>query len=104
MPRHPTISNQIAGCTGSGKSTTATRLSEILGIPFISLDSLFWKPGWALTPSAEFKQIVVDKLTAAHGSWIVDGDYSGRIGTLVTDQTTDVICAYPHSLDALSQG
>ncbi len=36
----------VMGSSGSGKSTFARRLSEITNIPAVSLDALFWKPGW----------------------------------------------------------
>ena len=35
----------VTGSSGSSKATFARRLSEITGIPFVSLDALLWKPG-----------------------------------------------------------
>ena len=46
----------VMGSSGSGKSTFARRLSEITGIPFVSLDGLYWKPGWLAPDNAEFEQ------------------------------------------------
>ena len=45
----------VMGSSGSGKSTFARRLSEIAGIPFVSLDGLYWKPGWLAPDNAEFE-------------------------------------------------
>ena len=44
----------VMGSSGSGKSTFARRLSDMTGIPFVSLDALFWKPGWVESDTAEF--------------------------------------------------
>ena len=45
----------VMGSSGSGKSTFARRLSKITGIPFVSLDALFWKPGWVDVGPGEFE-------------------------------------------------
>ncbi|MFJ9388451.1 shikimate kinase [Nocardioides sp. NPDC101246] len=36
----------VVGSSGSGKSTVARRLADILGVPYIELDSIHWQPGW----------------------------------------------------------
>jgi hypothetical protein len=35
---------------------------------------------------------MTEALNATDGSWVVEGDYSRMLGTLVFDRTTDVIC------------
>ena len=50
----------VMGSSGSGKSTFARRLSEMTGIPFVSLDALFWKPGWVASENTEFGQRVAN--------------------------------------------
>ena len=42
----------VMGSSGSGKSTFARRLSEMTGLPFVSLDALFWKRGWVKSDTA----------------------------------------------------
>lgn len=42
-------------------------------------------------------------LAETNGSWVVEGDYFRKIGNLVLDQTTDVICKY-YSHQARSYG
>ena len=32
----------VIGCPGSGKSTLSKKLNEILGIPVVYLDMLYW--------------------------------------------------------------
>jgi adenylate kinase family enzyme len=70
----------VMGSSGSGKSTFAHRLSAITGIPVVSLDALFWKPGWVESDATEFDQRVSD---AAHQPrWIMDGDFISHAGEL----------------------
>ncbi len=64
----------VMGSSGSGKSTFARRLSAITGIPTVSLDALFWKPGWMPSAAAEFEQRVTEAI--AQPRWIIDGNYA----------------------------
>src|SRR3954471_16745103 len=64
----------VMGSSGSGKSTFAAHLSETTGLPMVSLDALFWKPGWVASDSAEFHQRVAE--AARQPSWIIDGNYT----------------------------
>ena len=64
----------VMGSSGSGKSTFARRLSDITGIPVVSLDALFWKPGWMPSDAAEFGQRVAE--VTRQPRWIMDGDYT----------------------------
>src|SRR6187399_1842826 len=63
----------VMGSSGSGKSTFAQRLSAITGIPMVSLDALFWKPGWIESDAAEFRTRVTE--ATRQPRWIMDGDY-----------------------------
>ena len=42
----------IVGPAGSGKSTLARQLGDVLDLPVVHLDALFWQPGWR-EPSRE---------------------------------------------------
>jgi adenylate kinase family enzyme len=64
----------VMGSSGSGKSTFAQRLSAITGIPIVSLDALFWKPGWMPSDGAEFQQRVTEAVALPR--WIIDGNYA----------------------------
>ena len=48
----------VIGVTGCGKSVLAERLAQKLGLDFIELDALFWKPGWVESDREEFLQKV----------------------------------------------
>lgn len=65
---------QVVGPSCSGKSTLAERLAECLGLPFIELDALFWRPGW-VEPSAEEFGLALREATGGEG-WVVAGTYS----------------------------
>lgn len=63
----------VVGVTGSGKTTTAQRLSNILTMPHIELDALHWLPNWVETEREVFRQNVSEAL--AGPGWVTDGNY-----------------------------
>lgn len=72
----PPPGNRIAviGATGSGKTTLAQRLGDILNLPVIELDALHWMPGWTEKPWPEIRA-ELDPLTR-QDKWITDGNYN----------------------------
>lgn len=62
----------ILGRGGAGKSTLAQRLSELLDLPVVELDSIFWRAGPRPTPQPEWTQI--QREVVARDRWIIDGD------------------------------
>ena len=64
----------IIGCGGAGKSTLARKLGEMLDIPVVHLDKLFWKPGWVETTAEEFDALLAMELAKDH--WIMDGNFN----------------------------
>jgi len=79
----------VIGPTGSGKTTFARLLAEKLGVPHIELDALFWKPSW-VESSADELRANVEPLLMGEG-WVVDGNYSGKLGTLVLDAADEIV-------------
>ena len=79
----------VMGSSGSGKSTFSRRLSEITGIPMVSVDALFWKPGWVESEKAEFHA----RLTAAaqQPRWIMDGNFTSHLVELRRDACDTLI-------------
>jgi adenylate kinase family enzyme len=64
----------VVGTSSSGKTTFSKDLSEILSIPHIEMDALFWGPYWEQTSYEEF---CVKLRSAIKGeSWILDGNYT----------------------------
>ncbi|GLB34398.1 hypothetical protein LshimejAT787_0112820 [Lyophyllum shimeji] len=86
---------RIVGNSGTGKSTTSAALAELLGVPYISLDQLFWEPGWTETPPERFHAKVREAIGQADKGWVVDGDFSSRGVSFVTDECTDLIWLDP---------
>jgi len=84
FPKHPAVRHV--------QTTTGIELAKILGVPYISLDRLFWQPGWEETPRDEFE----DKIRAASDQcergWVADGEYTRRGGLVAQELATDLIC------------
>jgi adenylate kinase family enzyme len=68
----------VMGSSGSGKSTFARRLSAITGIPMVSIDALFWKPGWVESERTEFRARLAE--ATRQPRWIMDGNYTSAEG------------------------
>jgi len=77
----------VMGSSGSGKSTFAQRLSAITRIPTVSLDALYWKPGWMPSDATEFEARVTEAVRLPR--WIIDGNYTssgaGKLRRSVAD-------------------
>lgn len=63
----------IIGCGGAGKSTLARQLGQMLQIPVVHLDKLFWRPGWVQVSKEEFDRLHRQEL--AKERWIMDGNF-----------------------------
>jgi adenylate kinase family enzyme len=62
----------VAGTSGSGKSSLARRLGELLALPYTEVDALHHGPGWTKRPSFEAD---VEAFTS-RGSWVCEWQYS----------------------------
>ena len=67
----------VIGSGGSGKSTFAKRMGQLLNIKVIHLDTHYWNPGWVETPKADWLKTVEELVK--RDSWIIDGNYSGTL-------------------------
>jgi adenylate kinase family enzyme len=63
----------VIGTSGSGKTTVARKISEILGFTHVELDALYWRPGWIEAPEDEFKQAVLEVTRGEE--WVTCGNY-----------------------------
>ena len=64
----------VVGTSGSGKTTFGRQLAEILDIPFIEMDALFWGPNWSAPEDEDFFPQLESALKGDH--WVLDGGYS----------------------------
>jgi adenylate kinase family enzyme len=79
----------VMGSSGSGKSTFARRLAKATGLPFVSLDALYWQPGWQPSEPEPFGLRVTEAASAP--GWIMDGNYTRFAGELRRERADTVI-------------
>lgn len=71
----------IAGTSGAGKTTLAARLSQVLGLRHVEIDSLFHGPGW--TPRETFVAEV--DAFSAQPDWVTEWQY-GQVRALLAER------------------
>lgn len=68
----------VVGGPGSGKSTTGSRVADILGTTHVEIDALWWQPGWATADLESFRKQIAD--LADTQAWVMDGNYLDEVG------------------------
>lgn len=63
----------VVGSSGSGKSTFAKALAEKLGVPYVELDEVHWKPNWTESTEEELSRNLEAALSG--DQWVLDGNY-----------------------------
>lgn len=63
----------VMGCSGAGKTTFARALAAKLKLPFVSIDQLFWQPGWREPLMDDFTARMTTE--AGKPEWVMDGNY-----------------------------
>ena len=66
----------VLGSSGSGKTTVARRLAEILDVPHLEMDSVFHRYGLANEAHDDFLP-ALDAFSAGE-RWVVDGNYTSH--------------------------
>jgi adenylate kinase family enzyme len=85
----------VVGCAGAGKTTFARKLAAASGLPLIHLDFHFWRAGWELPDSKEWRDQVV--ALAAAAEWVMDGNYSNTYDIRMPRADTLIWLDYPRS-------
>src|SRR5215510_4354000 len=67
----------VVGASGSGKSTFAREVAEVLNLPCYEMDQLFWKSGWQESSDDELFQKVFE--VTSRSRWVLDGNYTRTI-------------------------
>lgn len=67
----------IIGCGGSGKSTVARQLAQILDAPLTHLDALYYDKQWNPVTKDEFAAQQEKLVTSER--WIIEGNYAGTL-------------------------
>jgi adenylate kinase family enzyme len=81
----------VAGSSGAGKSTLARGIADVLGIPYVELDSLFHGPQW--TPRPQFLEDV--RRFVRQPAWATEYQYSDARPLLLGAADTLVWLDYP---------
>ena len=79
----------ISSASGNGKTTLGRKLAAALDVPFVELDALVHGPDWTETPDDELRALV--EPVVAGDSWVIDGVYRGKLGTLVLDAADTIV-------------
>lgn len=67
----------VIGPGGAGKTVFSRRLGEVLNLPVVHLDALYWRTGWQPTPPDEWCRLVEE--VTSKPSWVIDGNYGGTL-------------------------
>ena len=77
----------IIGCSGSGKSYFAKRLSDKLGIKLFYMDQLFWRSDKTHITRDELREKLANEVYGLD-SFILDGNYSGTLEERINHSDT----------------
>jgi adenylate kinase family enzyme len=78
----------MVGTSGSGKSTVGRAAADVLGVPFLELDSIRHQAGWRELPDDEFRARTAEFV--AGDGWVVDGNYSA-VRPIVRERATHIV-------------
>jgi adenylate kinase family enzyme len=82
----------VIGCGGSGKTTLATRLGEVTGLPVVHLDRHYWREGWKETQRDEWESL--QREMCGQPEWIMDGNYGGTMNLRLEAADTIIFLDY----------
>ena len=86
----------VIGSGGSGKSTVAARLGELLELEVNHLDKFYWRAGWVEPARDEWIKTVTELMDK--DSWVMDGNYSGTLELRLRKCDTIVFLDLPRVL------
>ncbi len=78
----------IIGATGSGKTTLARKLCNVLCLYHVELDSILWLPNWQKEDWDVVRQQVQQQME--HAGWVTDGNYS-KLRNIIWQQADTII-------------
>jgi adenylate kinase family enzyme len=82
----------VMGCSGAGKSTFARALADKLALPLVSIDKLFWQPGWREPKPAKFAAAMTQE--AEKPAWVIDGNFLTDGASLLRRERADTVCFF----------
>lgn len=81
----------VVGGSATGKTTFSLDLARRLGVPHVELDALHHDADWQEAPADVLQERVEAALAAAPEGWVVDGNYHGKLGTMVLERADTVV-------------
>lgn len=82
----------VIGCPGSGKTTFALRLGEVLSRNVVHLDKVLWGANWQMLPYDERRVIHNDLVSA--DNWLIDGMWKSHLTDRLDRATLVVFLDY----------
>lgn len=70
------LGRKIAVYGAGGKTTLAASIAAALGIQHIQTDEIHHLPAWQSRPLEDARALLKERLAAAKGGWVVDGNYA----------------------------
>lgn len=86
----------VIGCPGSGKTTFARSLGELLSREVIHLDKVLWGANWQMLPYDE-RQVIHGNLISAD-SWLIDGMWKSHLTERLDKATLVIFLDYKRSV------
>ena len=83
----------VIGCPGSGKSTLSKKLNQIIGIPVVHLDMLYWNSDRTIVDKEIFLRKQLS--TIQKKEWIMDGNYASTMELRLQACDTVIFLDYP---------
>jgi len=93
----------ILGPSGTGKTTLSRQLGEVLHLPVLHLDTVYWLKDWEHLDKEPFHQRMVDYFRK-HDQWVIDGNYTNNRHFDLRLKLSDTIILLDYGTSASLQG
>jgi adenylate kinase family enzyme len=85
----------IKGISGSGKTTLGRELAARLDLPYLEIDAVHHRAGWVEASAEDLRASVREFMAGAPDGWVIDGNYEGKLGSLVLDEAEQIVWLDP---------
>jgi adenylate kinase family enzyme len=85
----------VKGISCSGKTTLGRALAERLELPFLEVDAVHHGPNWTEASADQLQARVREFMARSPDGWVIDGNYEGKLGSLVLDAADTIVWLDP---------